>query len=311
MSAIRILILAGLVMLGLAGDTGEGLDTAHRCARHLLEHAEGAEPGLSWPPERRAEAVANFTGFAHGAAGIGWALVVLGAATGREDYVEAGRRAFAYEASHFDHEQEDWHDLRRSVLEMGGAEYMVRGLGYLRSLDDLRNVPVATKNGTPVLVRDVATVSFGPDIRRGAAEWQGEGETVAGIVVMRDGMNALKVIHGVKQKLAGLAKGEEVFWSVGEVTTSNQFDLPERGGVRQQVVDEITRLVKGLQDSTTALEKSLAHHGGSGLVEEAKHYCHQVLPGMNKVREFADKLEGYVADDLWPLPTYQEMLFIK
>src|SRR5213082_1568047 len=88
------------------------------------------------------------------------------------------------------------------VLEMGGAEYMVRGLGYLRSLDDLRNVPVATKNGTPVLVRDVATVSFGPDIRRGAAEWQGEGETVAGIVVMRDGMNALKVIHGVKQKLA-------------------------------------------------------------------------------------------------------------
>jgi Cu(I)/Ag(I) efflux system membrane protein CusA/SilA len=88
------------------------------------------------------------------------------------------------------------------VLEMGGAEYMVRGLGYLRSLEDLRNVPVATKNGTPVLIRDVGTVSFGPDIRRGAAEWQGEGETVAGIVVMRDGMNALKVIDGVKQKLA-------------------------------------------------------------------------------------------------------------
>jgi glutamine synthetase len=76
-------------------------------------------------------------------------------------------------------------------------------------------------------------------------------------------------------------------------------------------LDEITRLVKGLQDSTTALEKSLAHHGGSGLLDEAKHYCHQVLPGMNKVREFADKLEGLVADDLWPLPTYQEMLFIK
>jgi glutamine synthetase len=75
-------------------------------------------------------------------------------------------------------------------------------------------------------------------------------------------------------------------------------------------LDEITRLVKGLQDSTTALEKSLAHHGG-GLVDEAKHFCHHVLPGMAKVREFADKLEGYVADDLWPLPTYQEMLFIK
>jgi glutamine synthetase len=75
-------------------------------------------------------------------------------------------------------------------------------------------------------------------------------------------------------------------------------------------LDEITKLVKGLQDSTTALEKSLAHHGG-GLVDEAKHFCYHVLPGMAKVREFADKLEGYVADDLWPLPTYQEMLFIK
>ena len=75
-------------------------------------------------------------------------------------------------------------------------------------------------------------------------------------------------------------------------------------------LDEITRLVKGLQDNTTALDKSLAHHGG-GLLDEAKHCCHSVLPTMAKVREFADKLEGYVADDLWPLPTYQEMLFIK
>jgi len=75
-------------------------------------------------------------------------------------------------------------------------------------------------------------------------------------------------------------------------------------------LDEITKLVKGLQDSTTALDKSLAHHGG-GLVDEAKHFCKTVLPAMSKVREFADKLEGFVADDLWPLPTYQEMLFIK
>src|SRR5205823_10281282 len=88
------------------------------------------------------------------------------------------------------------------VLEMGGAEYMIRGLGYLRSLSDLETVPVAAKNGTPVRLRDLGTVTFGPDIREGGAEWQGEGETVAGIVVMRDGMNALKVIHGVKQKLA-------------------------------------------------------------------------------------------------------------
>ncbi|HJT71533.1 MAG TPA: CusA/CzcA family heavy metal efflux RND transporter [Terriglobales bacterium] len=88
------------------------------------------------------------------------------------------------------------------VLEMSGAEYMVRGLGYLRSTQDLEEVPVATKNGTPVLIRDLGNVTFGPDIRRGVAEWNGSGETVGGIIVMRDGMNALKVIDGVKEKLA-------------------------------------------------------------------------------------------------------------
>ena len=91
------------------------------------------------------------------------------------------------------------------LLDMGGAEYMIRGLGYLRSLNDLEDVPVATKNGTPVLIRDLGTVSFGPDIREGVAEWQGEGETVGGIVVMRYGMNALDVINGVKKKLAEIA----------------------------------------------------------------------------------------------------------
>ena len=88
------------------------------------------------------------------------------------------------------------------VLEMAGARYMIRGLGYLRSLQDLESVPVATKNGTPVLVRDLGTVAFGPDIREGVAEWNGEGEVVGGIIVMRDGMNALTVIDGVKKRLA-------------------------------------------------------------------------------------------------------------
>jgi len=91
------------------------------------------------------------------------------------------------------------------LIELGGAEYMIRGLGYLRSLSDLETVPVATKNGTPVLVRDLGSVSFGPDIRRGVAEWNGEGETVGGIVVMRYGQNALNVISGVKQKLAQIS----------------------------------------------------------------------------------------------------------
>jgi len=79
---------------------------------------------------------------------------------------------------------------------------MIRGLGYLRSLQDLESVPVATKNGTPVLVRDLGTVAFGPDIREGVAEWNGEGEAIGGIIVMRDGMNALTVIDGVKKRLA-------------------------------------------------------------------------------------------------------------
>src|ERR1700716_791895 len=88
------------------------------------------------------------------------------------------------------------------LLELGGAEYMIRGLGYLHSLSDLETVPVTTKNGTAVLIRDLGIVTFGPDIREGVAEWQGQGETVGGIVVMRDGMNALTVIDGVKRKLA-------------------------------------------------------------------------------------------------------------
>ncbi len=91
------------------------------------------------------------------------------------------------------------------VLELSGAEYMVRGLGYIRSLKALANIPVAVKNGTPVLVKDLGVVNFGPAPRRGVADWQGEGETVGGIVVMRYGENALKVIQAVKAKLAAIA----------------------------------------------------------------------------------------------------------
>src|SRR3981189_1391483 len=91
------------------------------------------------------------------------------------------------------------------VLNLSGADYMIRGLGYLRSLDDRATVAVSSKNGTPVLLRDLGTVSFGPDIREGVAEWNGEGETVGGIVVMRQGMNSLSVIEGVKKKLHEIA----------------------------------------------------------------------------------------------------------
>src|SRR5215468_7333710 len=91
------------------------------------------------------------------------------------------------------------------VMELSGTRYMIRGLGYLRSLSDLENVSLTTKNGTPVLIKDVGSVSFGPDIREGVAEWQGEGEAVGGIVVMRYGENALNVINGIKKKVAEIA----------------------------------------------------------------------------------------------------------
>lgn len=102
--------------------------------------------------------------------------------------------------------RESTNEVGGRLLEFGGAEYMVRGLGYFKSLNDLANVPVATKNGTPVLIRDLGTDTFGPDIRRGVADWNGEGETVGGIVVMRYGLNALNVINGVKAKIAEIAR---------------------------------------------------------------------------------------------------------
>jgi copper/silver efflux system protein len=99
-------------------------------------------------------------------------------------------------------------------IEMNGASYLVQGLGYINSLTDLEQVPVAVDNGTPVLIRDLGVTSYGPDQREGVAEWNGEGEAVGGIVVMRFGQNALNVIDGVKRKLAelrvSLPKGVEI-----------------------------------------------------------------------------------------------------
>ncbi|HEV2385629.1 MAG TPA: efflux RND transporter permease subunit [Candidatus Acidoferrales bacterium] len=104
-------------------------------------------------------------------------------------------------ATAIDRVRESTNEVGGRLLEFGGAEYMVRGLGYFASLDDLRNIPVGTHNGVPVLINDLGTVSFGPDIRRGVADWNGKGETVGGIVVMRFGQNALNVIRGIEAKL--------------------------------------------------------------------------------------------------------------
>jgi type 2 lantibiotic biosynthesis protein LanM len=101
------------VLLALADRTGgHGLAYADRAAGHLLRAAEADGGALSWPLTDPGEAVANLTGFSHGTAGIGWALVALGSRTGRADYLDAGRRAFRYEARYFDDTEQDWYDLR-------------------------------------------------------------------------------------------------------------------------------------------------------------------------------------------------------
>ncbi len=102
-----------------------------------------------------------------------------------------------------------------SVLELAEAEYMVRARGYLKTLDDFRSIPVGLgDNGTPILLRDVATVQLGPETRRGIAELDGEGEVVGGVIVLRSGANAASTIEAVKAKLetlkASLPEGVEI-----------------------------------------------------------------------------------------------------
>jgi len=93
-------------------------------------------------------------------------------------------------------------DTGGRLVEFSGAEYMVRGLGYARSTEDVARIVLGINaNGIPIRVGDVGRVTLGPDIRRGVADWNGQGEVVSGIVVMRQGQNALQVIERVKQKL--------------------------------------------------------------------------------------------------------------
>ena len=91
-----------------------------------------------------------------------------------------------------------------SVVEMAEAEYVVRSTGYLKSLDDFRAVPLKTAGGVPVRLADVATIQVGPEMRRGIAELNGQGEVAGGVIVMRSGENARAVIDAVKEKLATL-----------------------------------------------------------------------------------------------------------
>ena len=132
-------------------------------------------------------------------------------------------------------------DVGGRLVEMGETEFMVRGLGYIQSIEDIENTPVGVdENGTPILIRNIAHVHLGPELRRGLADLDGEGETVGGIVIMRYGENALKTIDAVKAKLEELKAG-----------------LPE--GVTIQAVYDRSSLIERAIDNLkgTLLEESI------------------------------------------------------
>jgi len=131
-------------------------------------------------------------------------------------------------------------DVEGRVIEFSGVEYMVRGRGYIKSLEDLNNIALGTNGqGTPIFLKDVARIQLGPEIRRGIAELDGKGEVTAGIVVVRFGENVLKVIDRVKEKIKkdiepSLPKGVRI------VTTYDRSDLIHRSIATLK--DEIIKL---------------------------------------------------------------------
>ncbi len=129
-------------------------------------------------------------------------------------------------------------DVGGRIFEVASTEYYVRGRGYIKSIEDIEDIPLKTEKGTPVFVKNVGTVHLGPDLRRGVAELNGEGEVVGGIVVMRYGENALKVIDGIKKKLAeiksSLPDGVEI------VPTYDRSQLIKRSidTLREKLIEE-------------------------------------------------------------------------
>jgi len=136
-----------------------------------------------------------------------------------------------------------------SVLELAEAEYMVRAGGYLKTLDDFRAIPLKTASGgVPVTLGDVATVQIGPEMRRGVAELNGQGEVAGGVVILRSGKNARETIAAVKAKLAELKKGLPP--GVEIVTTYDRSQLIDRAidNLREKLIEEfiVVAVVCGL-----------------------------------------------------------------
>ncbi|WP_410210837.1 efflux RND transporter permease subunit [Aquirhabdus sp.] len=136
-----------------------------------------------------------------------------------------------------------------SVLEMAESEYMVRASGYLKTLDDFRNIPLSTSaNGIPITLGQLATIQLGPEMRRGIAELNGQGETVGGVVILRAGKNARETIAAVKTKLAELQKNLPA--GVEIVTTYDRSQLIDRAvdNLSHKLLEEflVVALVCGL-----------------------------------------------------------------
>ncbi len=133
-------------------------------------------------------------------------------------------------------------DIGGRLVEFSGREYMVRGRGYIKSVNDIENIVVGVnaENGTPILVKQLGTVVLGPDIRRGVGELDGEGETVGGIVVMRYGENALKVIERVKARLEEIEPTLPP--GVKLITTYDRSDLIDRSieTLKGTLIEELT-----------------------------------------------------------------------
>src|SRR5437868_9365713 len=129
-------------------------------------------------------------------------------------------------------------DVGGKTFEVGSTEYYVRGRGYIKTVADIENVVLKVDNGTPVYVKNVGTVHFGPAFRRGVAELDGKGEVVGGIVVMRYGENALRVIDGVKSKLEEIKSSLPA--GVHIVPTYDRSDLIRRAisTLREKLIEE-------------------------------------------------------------------------
>lgn len=130
-------------------------------------------------------------------------------------------------------------DVGGRVIEMGETEFMVRGLGYIKGIGDLDNIPLGVdQRGTPILLRDVATVQIGPELRRGLADENGMGEVVGGVIVMRYGENALQVIQNVKRKLEQLKAGLPEAVTIKTVYDRSALILRAINNLKRTLIEE-------------------------------------------------------------------------